>query len=66
MYPEGHARRPNNNLDTLLAAKFERLAALAVDDVEQLRNRFTNLRLKSAPEIAQLHDIKIAGQARSK
>ncbi len=48
MYPEGHARCTSGNLDRLLDQKFRRLASLAVDDVEALRSRFSDVGHKSA------------------
>ncbi|MBS0209979.1 MAG: MmgE/PrpD family protein [Planctomycetes bacterium] len=61
MYPEGHARNRSGRLDELLTAKFNRLAALGVDDPVALRQRFTNLREKSAADIARLYDFRIRG-----
>ena len=59
MYPEGHARNASGNLDALLAHKFRRLAALGVDDVDELYRRFTGLADKSPGEIANLYDFRI-------
>jgi 2-methylcitrate dehydratase len=64
MYPEGHARNQSGNLDELLAHKFRRLAALGVDDIEGLYQRFTNVADKSAEEITNLYDFPIRGMAR--
>jgi 2-methylcitrate dehydratase len=55
MYPEGHARNESRELAALLNYKFEALAATAVRDVDALRRRFSNLRNKTAEEIAALH-----------
>ena len=64
MYPEGHARCTSGNLDPLLDQKFRRLASLAVEDVEALRSRFSDVGRKSAEEIAGLYDFEIKGCSR--
>ncbi len=61
MFPTGHARAANDELDSLLDAKFGLLAGLAVDDVAALEARFAGLREKSANEIASLYDFTIRG-----
>jgi 2-methylcitrate dehydratase len=61
MYPEGHARNASGNLPALLDHKFRTLAALAVDDVDGLSQRFSRLRHKSPEEIATLYDFQIRG-----
>jgi 2-methylcitrate dehydratase len=61
MYPEGHARNRSGNLAKLLKTKFERLAALGVDDAAGLYRRFTNFRDKTPAEIADLCDFTIRG-----
>ena len=61
MYPEGHARNTSGNLPTLLEHKFRTLAALAVDDVDGLQQRFTGLRHQTAEQIAALYDFQIRG-----
>ncbi len=61
MYPEGHARCTSGNLESLLDHKFRRLASLAVDDVEKLRSRFSDVGRKTAEEIAGLYDFVIKG-----
>jgi 2-methylcitrate dehydratase len=64
MYPLGHSRNPDRaNLDDVLNYKFSKLAALAVDNLDELRNRFTNLGQKSAAEIARLYDFPIRNVA---
>jgi 2-methylcitrate dehydratase len=65
MYPEGHARCASGNLDTLLDHKFRRLASLAVDDVDALRIRFSDLGRKAASDIANLYDFEIKGCCRT-
>ena len=59
MYPTGHARRKESDLDALLQHKFHRLAELGVTDVDALYRRFTNLSGKSAEEIATLYDFEL-------
>ena len=61
MYPQGHARADANNLASLLEHKFRLLAGPAVEDVDALVARFTNLAQKSPEEIASLYDFKIRG-----
>jgi len=61
MYPAGHARSDTGRLDELLAYKFDKLASLAMDDVDVLRARFTNLQAKSAGEMRSLCDFTIRG-----
>jgi 2-methylcitrate dehydratase len=62
MYPAGHAR---SELDPLpiLDHKFRELAALGVDDVDALRDRFTGLAEYAPHEIRALYDFGLqAGQ----
>jgi 2-methylcitrate dehydratase len=59
MYPQGHARANQEQLGALLEHKFRLLAAPAVDDVDALIARFTNLAGKSPRDIADLYDFKI-------
>ena len=61
MYPQGHARADATNLPSLLEHKFRLLAGPAVDDVDALVARFTNLGEKSPEQIAELYDFKIRG-----
>jgi 2-methylcitrate dehydratase len=61
MYPEGHARNSSGHLDELLEHKFRLLASMGVDDVDALRERFSNLGQKTAAEIASLYDFQIRG-----
>ncbi len=61
MYPLGHARNHGADLDDVLEFKFQSLAAMAVDDPADLRERFTCLQQKSAAEIADLYTFKIRG-----
>jgi hypothetical protein len=61
MHPEGHARSTSRKLGELLDHKFRLLASLAVDDVDALWRRFSNLAKKSPQEIAGLYDFSING-----
>jgi 2-methylcitrate dehydratase len=61
MYPQGHARANANDLPRLLEHKFRLLAESAVDNVDALVSRFTNLSQKSPKQIAQLYDFSIRG-----
>jgi 2-methylcitrate dehydratase len=63
MYPEGHARNTSGHLDALLEHKFRLLASMGVDDVDALRDRFSNLGRKTAAEIKGLYDFRIRGLA---
>ncbi len=59
MYPAGHTRNTTADLDDLLANKFDKLAALGVDDASELRRRFSHFDRKSAADIAALNDFEI-------
>ena len=61
MYPQGHARADAKNLASLLEHKCRLLAGHAVDDVDALVTRFTNVAQKSPQQIAELYDFKIRG-----
>jgi 2-methylcitrate dehydratase len=61
MYPTGHARAENAELVSLLEYKFRRLAEPAVDDVDGLLRRFSNLAEKSPGDVADLYDFAIRG-----
>jgi 2-methylcitrate dehydratase len=63
MYPQGHARANAADLPSLLAHKCRLLAGAAVADVEALVKRFSDLKEKSAAEIANLYDFEIRGVA---
>lgn len=58
MYPEGHARNTSGNLPELLGHKFQRLAALGIDDVSALQLRFSRLRSCTPEEIGSLYDFR--------
>jgi hypothetical protein len=59
MYPSGHARNREADLKAILRNKFTTLGALAVDDPESLIAKLSNLKDKSAGEIASLYDCKL-------
>ena len=59
MYPEGHARNKSGRLRDLLDHKFRLLAAHAVNDVDALADRCSDLAGKSAAEIRQLYDFQL-------
>jgi 2-methylcitrate dehydratase len=59
MYPQGHARADAKELASLLKHKFRLLSGPAVDDVDALVERFTNLATKSHQEIEDIYDFKI-------
>jgi len=67
MFPAGHARNTEANLESILDNKFRKLGALAVGErgVEALLNKLNNLHLKTAKEIESLYGgfkIKLAEQ----
>jgi 2-methylcitrate dehydratase len=61
MYPQGHARADASELPRLLEHKSRLLAGPAVDDVDALVSRFTNMAQKSPKQIADLYDFAIRG-----
>jgi 2-methylcitrate dehydratase len=61
MYPLGHARADAKELQSLLAYKCRLLVGQAVDDVDSLVTRFTNLANKTPEAMRQLYDFRIAG-----
>ena len=54
-------RADASELTRLLEHKFRLLTGLAVDDVDALVSRFTNLSQKSPKQIADLYDFAIGG-----
>lgn len=67
MYPAGHARNTNNDLEAILKHKFHQLASLAVSDAEALLEKLSNLKEKSAAEIGKLYgDIEIVFKKRKR
>jgi 2-methylcitrate dehydratase len=61
MYPQGHARADAKNLPPLLDHKCRLLTGQAVDDVDALVLRFSNLAQKSPAQIAELYNFPIRG-----
>ena len=59
MYPAGHARNTEAPLEQILDHKFRLLGALATKDVDGLIQRFTNLRDKSANDVATMNDFEL-------
>jgi len=59
MYPTGHARSENSDLDDLLSHKFYLLARRGVRDVDALEARFSGLVATSPEQIKQLYDFEI-------
>lgn len=64
MFPAGHARNTDNDLEGILSNKFAELGAIAVgsDKVHWMMERFSNLGEKSAQEIKELYNVPIAFQ----
>lgn len=52
MYPSGHARNRGGDLETILARKFERLGALALDDPNALIEQSSRIDALRASELA--------------
>ncbi len=61
MYPKGHARNTDDDVQALLDHKFVRLAELGVEAPSELAARFTELDTKSPDEIRRLYDFPIRG-----
>lgn len=61
MYPLGHARAADPQLERVLSEKFARLAALGVDDPVELRTRLQDLGQRTAEEVAALYSFPIRG-----
>ncbi|MCL6502962.1 MAG: MmgE/PrpD family protein [Pirellulales bacterium] len=59
LYPLGHARCTDQQLDRLLAEKFRRLAQLGVDEPRRLWERLQHLQQRSAEEVADLYTFPI-------
>jgi 2-methylcitrate dehydratase len=58
-FPLGHARSTAREFADVLTSKFARLAALGVDDVDDLAARFENMRARTAAEIGALYDFEL-------
>jgi 2-methylcitrate dehydratase len=61
MYPQGHARADSSNLAAVLDHKFRLLAGPAIDEIDSLKSRFSNLGQKSPEEVRSLYDFRIRG-----
>ncbi len=61
MYPQGHARADASNLPSLLAHKSRLLVGKAVDDVDALMARFSNLAQMSPGQVGELYHFDIRG-----
>jgi 2-methylcitrate dehydratase len=59
MYPPGHARNTTADLPDLLANKWTKLASPAVDEPQQVIDRFNALPELTAPQLASLYDFEI-------
>lgn len=59
MYPLGHARCPNPNLNSVLRLKFRRLSALGVPDPDALWEQLTALPNQSAAEVRSLYQFPL-------
>lgn len=59
MYPEGHARRPEPQLQKLLQQKITRFAAIGGVDANILNDQLGNLGDRTVEEVASLYDIAI-------
>jgi 2-methylcitrate dehydratase len=63
MYPLGHARDASGRLDAMLAAKFDALARLGVDDPAALVHSMDRIESLSADEMARLYSFPILNVA---
>jgi 2-methylcitrate dehydratase len=59
MYPAGHARNTAADLNDILAAKFDRLGRLALDDPKPVIERLNAVGSLSAEELASLYDFHL-------
>jgi 2-methylcitrate dehydratase len=59
MFPAGHARHTESDVEPLLREKFMRLASSAVDDPAALWDRFHDTQRKSADEIDRWFDFAL-------
>ncbi len=61
MYPKGHARNTDGDLDSHLDHKFEKLASLGVADTDQLATRMKSIGSASVDEMKSLYAFEIDG-----
>ena len=59
MYPLGHARNTSPQLNEVLSDKFNALVRLGMSDPNQLQQRLSNLRERTAREIRQLYSFTL-------
>ncbi len=59
MYPSGHARNTTADLQSILATKFQRMGALALEDQEPVIDRMNALPKLDAEALKQIWDFKI-------
>ncbi len=59
MYPAGHARNTSVDLESLLHAKWRKLAASAVEEPQRIIDRFHSLPTLGANQVASLYDFDI-------
>jgi len=59
MYPAGHARNRDADLETLLSAKCRCLAAYGAPDPDALLARFSDFETKTPDQIRQLYDFQL-------
>lgn len=59
MYPKGHARNTDQDLAEILQFKFQQLATLGVDQVEELERRFANVAALTAQGTHDLYDMTL-------
>ncbi len=61
MYPKGHARNNDADVAELLDNKFRRLMEIGSEDINGLKDRFSNMAEKTPQEIRGLYDFPIRG-----
>jgi 2-methylcitrate dehydratase len=64
MYPSGHARNTSANLKDILANKFERLGALAMDDPKPLVAKLNAIEKLDAKQLAGVYDFRIVSRGK--
>ena len=64
MYPSGHARNASANLKDILANKFERLGALAMDDPRPLVAKLNAIEKLDAKQLASVYDFRIVSRGK--
>jgi 2-methylcitrate dehydratase len=64
MYPAGHARNEANDLESILAAKFDLLGRLALEDPQPIIDRLGNIAHLPAAELKFIWDFEIVDRGR--